>query len=61
MVADLYRPQWVGPVALGLCAPFGLLSALLVLPWERLPIPFIVTAVCLIRAWSRPPLRGGLS
>ncbi|MDE7548440.1 hypothetical protein PY793_10645 [Acetobacter fabarum] len=59
---------WPWPIALGLLTIFGLLSALLgqhgiwlVLSWVALSIPLIVTVVCLIRAWSRPSNKGGLS
>lgn len=59
---------WPWPIALGLLTTFGLLSALLgqhgiwlLLSWAALSIPLIVTVVCLIRAWSRPSSKGGLS
>ncbi|MBS1001260.1 hypothetical protein JK169_09630 [Acetobacter persici] len=59
---------WPWPIALGLLTTFGLLSALLgqygiwlALSWVALSIPLIVTVVCLIRAWSRPSSKGGLS
>ncbi|WP_212376725.1 hypothetical protein [Acetobacter persici] len=59
---------WTWPIALGLLTLFGLLSALLgqhgvwlVLSWAALSIPLIVTVICLIRAWSRPSSKGGLS
>ena len=59
---------WPWPVALGLLTAFGLLSALLgqhgvwlALSWIALSVPLIVTVICLIRAWSRPSSKGGLS
>lgn len=59
---------WPWPIALGLLTSFGLLSALLgqhgiwlALSWVSLSIPLVVTTVCLIRAWSRPSSKGGLS
>ncbi|MFT9015932.1 MAG: hypothetical protein ABF990_09390 [Acetobacter sp.] len=59
---------WPWPIALGLLTTFGLLSALLgqhgiwlALSWAALSIPLIVTVICLIRAWSRPSSKGGLS
>ncbi|GAN63001.1 hypothetical protein AA0313_1441 [Acetobacter indonesiensis NRIC 0313] len=59
---------WPWPIALGLLTTFGLLSALLgqhgiwlLLSWAALSIPLIVTVICLIRAWSRPSSKGGLS
>ncbi|MFE8874112.1 hypothetical protein ACE4RV_13300 [Acetobacter persici] len=59
---------WPWPIALGLLTIFGLLSALLgqhgvwlALSWAALSIPFIVTVICLIRAWRRPSFKGGLS
>ena len=59
---------WPWPIGRGLLTTFGLLSALLgqhgvwlALSWVALSIPLIVTVVCLIRAWSRPSSKGGLS
>lgn len=59
---------WPWPIALGLLTTFGLLSALLgqhgvwlALSWATLSIPFIVTVICLIRAWRGPSSKGGLS
>lgn len=59
---------WPWPIALGGLTTFGLLSALLgqhgiwlALSWGSLSIPLVVIVVCLIRAWSRPSSKGGLS
>lgn len=59
---------WPWPIALGVLTAFGLLSALLgqhgiwlALSWAALSLPLIVTVICLLRAWSRPSSKGGLS
>ncbi|NHN89431.1 hypothetical protein [Acetobacter conturbans] len=59
---------WPWPIALGLLTTFGLLSALLgqhgiwlALSWASLSLPLIVTVICLLRAWSRPSVKGGRS
>lgn len=59
---------WPWPIALGLLTVFGLLSALLgqhgiwlALSWAALSLPLIVTVICLVRAWSRPSVKGGRS